>query len=88
MTAADIGQWCDVDTSVGGSALTGISGQMTSATGGSESTFRIMDVIGTRHQMPCRNAAGNPDFFATGTNARVIVKIMKHVALGVATTEV
>jgi hypothetical protein len=34
------------------------------------------------------NAAGNPDVYATGTNARVIVKIMKHELLGVATTEV
>jgi hypothetical protein len=88
MTAADIGQWVDVDTGTAGSSLTGISGQQTSADGGSESTFRVMDVIGLRHNMPCRNSAGNPDFFATGTNALVVVKIMKHTNFGVATTEV
>jgi hypothetical protein len=88
MTAADIGQWCDISTGTAGSALTGISGQQTSATGGSETQFRIMDVVGARHQMPCRNAAGNPDIFATGTNARVIVKIMQHIGTGIATVEV
>lgn len=88
MTTADIGQWCDVDTSQAGSALTGWSRQQTSATGGSESTFSIVDVIGSRHKIPCRNAAGNQDFYATGLNALVVVKIMKHELGRVATTEI
>jgi hypothetical protein len=88
MTDSDVGQWVDVSTGTAGSALTGISGMQTSADGGSESTFRIVEVFGVRQQVPCRNAAGNPDVYATGTNARVIVKIMKHELLGVATTEV
>lgn len=88
MTAADIGQFCNVDTSVAGSALTGISGQMTSATGGSETTFKIVDVIGVRHQVPIRNAAGNQDVLTTGTNAQVVVRAIKHVHNGIATTEV
>jgi hypothetical protein len=88
MTAADIGQFCDVDTSQSGDATTGMSRQQTSATGGSETTFKIVDVIGARHSMPCRNAAGNPDFYATGTNALVVVRAVKHVHNGIATTEV
>lgn len=88
MTAADIGQFCDVDTSQSGSAITGVSAQQTSATGGSETTFKIVDVIGARHQMPCRNGAGNPDFYATGLNALVVVRAVKHEHNGVATTEV
>jgi hypothetical protein len=88
MTAADVGQFCDVDTSVAGSAATGVSGQMTSATGGSETTFKIVKVISVRDELPCRNAAGNPDFYATGTNALVVVRAVKHVHNGIATTEV
>lgn len=88
MTAADIGQWVDLSTATGGSASTGISGMQSSADGGSESTFVIVDVYGTRQKKPCRNAAGNPDFYATGTNARVIVKILKHELGMVATTEI
>jgi hypothetical protein len=88
MTAADIGQFCDVDTSATGDAATGWSRQQTSATGGSETTFKIVDVIGSRHKIPCRNAAGNQDFYATGTNALVVVKIMKHENGAVATAEV
>ena len=88
MTAADIGQFCDVDTSVAGSAATGTSGQQASATGGSETTFKIVDVIQARDGMPCRNAAGNPDFFASGTNALVVVRAVKHEHNGIAVTEV
>lgn len=88
MTRADVGQFCDVDTSVAGSASTGISGQMTSATGGSETTFKIVDVVDVNKQYPCRNAAGNQDFYATGTNALVVVRAVKHVHNGIATTEV
>ena len=88
MTAADVGQFCDVDTSTAGSALTGVSGQQTSATGGSETTFKIVKVIAARDGMPCRNAAGNPDFYATGTNALVVVRAVKHENASVATTEV
>jgi len=88
MTRADVGQFCDVDTSSGGSASTGISGQQTSATGGSETTFKIVDVVDVNKQYPCRNAAGNQDFYATGTNALVVVRAVKHVHNGIATTEV
>jgi hypothetical protein len=86
--AADIGAWVDVDTSVGGSSLTGISGQMISATG-SKATFRVYDVISAnRHAIPCRNAAGNPDLYDVGLNGLSVVKIMKHANLGIASTEV
>lgn len=89
MTAADVGQFVDVDTSVAGNSTTGISGQQISNDGGSETTFAVVDVIDAkRHGLPCRNAAGNPDFYATGTNALVIVKIMKHELGAVATTEI
>jgi hypothetical protein len=87
MTAADVGQLCDVSTATGGSAATGVSGQQTSATGGSEDNFKIVKVISVRDEMPCRNAAGNPDFYATGTNALVVVKIANH-ELGGALTAV
>jgi hypothetical protein len=78
MTAADIGQFVNIDTSVAGSAVTGKSGQMTSASGGSESQFVIVDVVQVRHGRPCRNAAGNQDLYAAGTNAIVVVKPAKH----------
>lgn len=88
MTAADIGQWVDVSTGTAGNTSTGISGMQTSADGGSESTFSVVDVLGTRQKKPCRNAAGNQDIYATGTNARIYVKIMKHELGMVATTEI
>ena len=88
MTAADIGQFCDIDTSQSGSATTGKSKQQTSATGGSETTLKIVDVIGARHNMPCRNAAGNQDIYATGTNALVVVRIVLHENGALAVTEV
>lgn len=88
MTAADVGQFCNVDTSVAGSALTGVSGQQTSATGGAETTFKIVRVISAKDGMPCRNGAGNPDFYATGTNALVVVRAVKHENASIATTEV
>lgn len=88
ITAADIGQWVDLSTATAGNTLTGISGMQTSADGGSEVTFAVVDVLGVRHKKPCRNAAGNQDFYATGTNARIIVKVMKHDLASVATVEV
>lgn len=77
-TAADVGQFANVDTSATGSAITGQSAQQLSATGGSESQFKIVKVIAARDSMPCRNAAGNPDFYATGTNALAVVRLIKH----------
>ncbi len=89
MTAADIGQFCDVDTSQSGDTATGKSRQQTSATGGSETTFKIVDVIdAAKHNMPCRNAAGNQDVFATGANALVVVRAVKHEHASIATAEV
>lgn len=78
MTAADIGQFCDVSTGTAGSALTGKSGQQSSTTGSTESQFVIVDVVQARHNRPCRNAAGNQDVYAAGTNAIVVVKPAKH----------
>jgi len=88
MTAADIGRFCDVDTSQTGSTLTGYSKQQTSTTASTETTFKIVDVIGARHMLPCRNAAGNQDIYATGTNALVVVRAVKHENASIATTEV
>jgi hypothetical protein len=89
MTAADIGQWVDVDTSTAGNATTGISGQQASADGSTESTFMVVDVVSAwKYGLPCRNAAGNPDFYDEGANALVIVKFAKHELRGVASTEV
>lgn len=88
MTAADIGLFCDVDTSASGDATTGWSRQQTSTTASTESTMKIVDVIGSRHKIPCRNAAGNQDFYATGTNALVVVKLIKHELGATAVAEV
>lgn len=93
MTLADVGQWVDIDTSIAGSAATGRSGMQTSATGGSEASFAIVGVLGAApydgdRSRPCRNAAGNPDMFTTGTNARVLVKVAKQVGGQVAAVEV
>jgi hypothetical protein len=83
MTNADIGQLVDIDTSQTASAVTGISKQQTSATGGSENQFRIMAIYGNgSYSKPCRNAAGNQDFLTTGTNAVVLVTIANHVMAG------
>jgi hypothetical protein len=87
MSGADIGQFCDVSTGTAGDATTGWSRQQTSATGGSESTFKIVDVIGARHQIPCRNVFGNQAFYITGTNALVVVKIAKHELGAIAVAE-
>lgn len=93
MTLADIGQFCDVSTGTAGSALTGRSGMQTSATGGSESSFAIVGVLGVApydgdRSRPCRNAAGNPDMYASGSNAVVLVRIAKGVQSGVSSTEI
>ena len=93
MTLADVGQWVDIDTSIAGSAATGRSGMQTSATGGSEASFAIVGVLGAApydgdRSRPVRNAAGNQDFYATGTNAVVLVKIAKAVGGPVAAVEV
>lgn len=87
MTAADIGTYCDVVTSVSGDTATGWSRQQTGTTASSEDNFKIVDVIGTRHKIPCRNAAGNQDFYATGLNALVVVKIINHENGSLAVTE-
>lgn len=86
--ATDIGAWCGVVTTNAGNATTGISGQEISTAQGSETTFKVVRLIDTLDQMPCRNAAGSPDFYAVGTNGLVVVKIMKHEMNGVASTEV
>lgn len=93
MTLADVGQWCDISTGTAGSASTGRSGMQTSATGGSEASFAIVGVLGAApydgdRSRPCRNAAGNQDLYATGTNAVVLVKIAKAVGGPVAAVEV
>jgi hypothetical protein len=93
MTLADVGQWVDISTGTAGSALTGRSGMQTSATGGSEVSFSIVGVLGAApydgdRSRPCRNAAGNPDMYATGTNAVVLVKVAKQVGGVVAAVEV
>jgi len=83
MTAADIGQLVDLDTSQTGSTVTGMSKMQTSATGGSENQFRIYGIYGNGSlSKPCRNAAGNQDFLATGTNAVIQVTIANHVMAG------
>lgn len=83
MTNADIGQLVDIDTSQSGSAATGLSKMQTSATGGSENQFRIYGIYGNGSlSKPCRNAAGNQDFLATGTNAVILVTIANHVMSG------
>lgn len=83
MTAADIGQLVDIDTSASGSAVTGMSGMQTSASGGSENQFRVYAVYGNgSYSKPCRNAAGNQDFLATGTNAVILVTMANHVMAG------
>jgi hypothetical protein len=83
MTNADIGQLVDLDTSQTGAASTGMSKMQTSATGGSENQFRIYGIYGVgSHSKPCRNAAGNPDMLAGGTNAVVLVTIANHVMSG------
>jgi hypothetical protein len=83
MTAADIGQLVDIDTSQAGSTATGMSKMQTSATGGSEDQFRVYAVYGNgSYSKPCRNAAGNQDFLATGTNAVIQVTIANHVMAG------
>lgn len=83
MTNADIGQLVDIDTSQSGSAATGMSKQQTSATGGSENQFRVYAIYGNgTYSKPCRNAAGNQDFLATGTNAVILVTIANHAMSG------
>lgn len=79
MTRADIGQLVNIVTSVAGNATTGKSGQQTSATGGSESQFVIMDVVEDRM---VRNSTGNQALLATGTNAVIRVKPAKHERAG------
>jgi len=86
ITRADIGTWVDIDTSASGDTSTGWSRQQIGAGGGD--TFSVVDVIDSRHQMPCRNAAGNQDFYTTGTNALAVVKIVKHGLSGIAVAEV
>ena len=78
MTSADVGQYCDIDTSQTGTATTG-SKQQTSATGGGEDNFKIIGIYGVDpYEKPCRNAAGNQDMLAGGTNAVVLISIVNH----------
>lgn len=93
MTLADVGQWCDISTGTAGNALTGRSGMQTSATGGSEASFAIVGVLGAApydgdRSRPCVNAAGNQDFYTTGSKAVVLVKVAKAVGGTVAAVEV
>lgn len=81
MTRADIGQFCNIVTSVAGNATTGISGQQTGATGGSESQFLIVDVVMDRF---VRNSTGNQAVLTTGANAVIRVKPAKHQNAGAA----
>jgi hypothetical protein len=76
MTRADVGQYVDIVTSVAGDATTGISGMQTSATGGAEAQFRLVDIIVDK---PIRNAAGDQDMLATGLNAQVVLKPVTHI---------
>lgn len=85
MTRADVNQFCNAVYSVAGNATTGISGQQTSATGGSESQFVIVDVYDSTNSKPTVLANGTHGFLATGTNAVVKVKIAKHELAGSAT---
>lgn len=81
MTRADVGQLCNL---VAGTvnATTGMSTMQTSATGGSESQFVVVDVIEGK---PVRGSDGYQTLLATGTNARVVVKPAKHERGGAAT---
>lgn len=87
IAAADVGQLADMDNAQAGNATTGVSGQAI-VTGGSEGGFRIVDVLGTRHQYPIRNAAGNPDFAAPGANAYCVVAPIEHQLGGSIGTEI
>lgn len=83
MTNADIGQYCDIDTSQSGSTVTGISKQQTSATGGAEDNFRIVGIYGVgSNSKTVRDDGGNHVQSATGLNALLLVSIVNHVASG------
>jgi hypothetical protein len=82
-----IGQLADMDNAATGSATTGISAQAI-VTGGSEDTFRIVDVLDVQHGYPVRNAAGNQDIAVPGANAYVLVKPIKHQLGGSQGTEI
>jgi hypothetical protein len=78
MTSADIGQFCDIDTSQTGTQVVG-SKQQASATGSTEDNFKILGVYGVApYEKPCRNAAGDQDMLAGGTNAVVILSVVNH----------
>jgi hypothetical protein len=79
IVAADIGQLVDIDTSQSGDATTGQSKMQITTVGGSEASFAVVGVYGAGiWQKPCRNAAGNQDMLAVGTNAVAIVKPVVH----------
>ena len=83
MTAADIGQFVNIDTSVAGSTVTGFSNMQASASGGAENQFRIYGVYGVGvNQKPVRDSSGNQAYLATGTNAQVLLTIANHVMAG------
>lgn len=84
----DIGTFCGVVTTNAGNAITGISGQEVSTGQGSETTLMIVRLIDAQDNVPCRNPSGNQDIFSVGLNGLVVVKVMKHQNLGVASVEV
>lgn len=83
----DIGCFAGVVTTHTGSHVTGISAQEISTGQASETTFKIERLIGKSDAYPCRNAAGNQDFFSVGANGLAVVRIVKHERGAVATVE-
>jgi hypothetical protein len=69
-------------------AATGRSRQAGTIAGGSETTFKVVRAISAEDMMPCRNAAGNQDFYAEGAQGLWVVRLVLHELSSVATTEV
>lgn len=78
----DQADFTNLNTGTAGNATTGISAMMAAATTGSLVQWRISKVITANDKMPCRNAAGNPDFYDVGANGLLVVRAVKHEALG------
>lgn len=78
VTTAEIGLFCDINTSASGSHVTG-SKQQTSTMASTEDNFKIIGFYGDGvHEKPCRNAAGNQAMYEAGTNAVVLIKVVNH----------
>lgn len=83
MTAADIGQFVNIDTSQAGSTANGQSRQQTSASGGAETNFRVVGMYGVgSNSKAVRDDGGNHVLSATGLNAVLLVSIAAHTAAG------